>query len=353
MIRFGQPADRKVKRYLPNLSLDLPYCLGEKIGGKNWGEKLGDKTGKSLRQSRMGYIVFEGIYTALVTPFRAGGVDVSTLGRLIDRQLEAGVQGLVLCATTGEGLTLTDSERKLVIDTAVKRVGDRAKVIAGCSAVATWQVIEHTKIAAELGVSGMLVPPPSYVKPSQDGMYAHFDELANHSSLPIVLYNVPSRTACDMLPSTVARLAVHENIVAIKEASGSVERAQQIIAAVSGKLGVLCGDDPATLSTLVAGGRGVISTGANVVPEKWVSLWKRWQTGDVMSAAAVQAGLLGLHEALFMEPNPGPVKVALYLLGQCEPEIRLPLIWPARPTVYRIAAELERLGVRIESGSLV
>ncbi len=283
----------------------------------------------------------------MVTPLKNGTVDLQALGPLVDRQVNAGVQGLVICATTGEGSTLTPDERRLVIDSVVKRVNGKLSVIVGVSYVATWAVIEAIHAAVDLGVDAALVSSPAYIKPSQDGIYSHYAAIADQSGLPIVLYNVPSRTSSDIKPDTVARLATHDRIVAIKEASGSVERAQQIIGSVAGNINVLCGDDPVTLSILVAGGHGVVSTGANVVPEKWAAMWQAWKEGDVVAAAAIQAGLLGLHEALFLESNPTPVKAALNLLGLVEKEIRMPLTWAVRPTVYRLAAELENLGLRV------
>lgn len=294
--------------------------------------------------------MLEGIYTALVTPLKNGTVDLGALSRLVDRQLEAGVQGLVVCATTGEGTTLTPDERRLVIESAVKRAQGRAKVIVGTSHVAAWGVIEAIGVSADLGADAVMVSCPAYVRPSQDGIAAHFKAIADQSSLPLVLYNVPSRTASDIKPETIARLASHDRIVAIKEATGSIQRVQQVIAAVGGAISVLSGDDPITVSLLVAGGHGVISTGANVVPGKWAELWARWRAGDVLGAAAIQAGLLGLHEALFMETNPGPAKAALYMLGLIAPEIRLPLDWPSRPTFYRLAAEMESHGLKVQGG---
>jgi len=295
--------------------------------------------------------VFQGIYTALITPMRNGTVDLPGLARLIDRQIAAGVQGVVVCATTGEGTTLTPDERRLVLESAVKRSAGKIQVLAGTSLVATWAVIDAVNMAADQGAVGALVSSPSYVKPSQDGIYGHYAAIADQSKLPIVMYNVPSRTASDIKPETVARLAAHDRIVGIKEASGSLERAQQIIAAAGDTVKVLSGDDPLTLSILVAGGHGVISTAGNVVPEKWAALWRHWRNGDILAAAAVQAGLLGLHGALFAESNPGPVKAALHLLGLIEDEIRLPLTWPSRPTVYRLAAELEKLGLKLARSS--
>jgi 4-hydroxy-tetrahydrodipicolinate synthase len=295
--------------------------------------------------------MFQGIYTALVTPLRNGTVDLPGLARLIDRQIAAGVQGVVVCATTGEGTTLTPDERRIVLESVVKRAGSRIQVLFGTSLVATWAVIDAVNMAADQGAVGALVSSPSYVKPSQDGIYGHYAAIADQSKLPIVMYNVPSRTASDIKPETVARLAAHDRIVGIKEASGSLERAQQVIAAAGKGIKVLSGDDPLTLSILVAGGHGVISTAANVVPEKWAELWRHWLAGDILAAAAVQAGLLGLHEALFAETNPGPVKAALNLLGLVDDEIRLPLMWPSRPTVYRLAAELEKLGLVLARSS--
>ena len=197
----------------------------------------------------------------MVTPLKNGTVDLQALGPLVDRQVDAGVQGLVVCATTGEGSTLTPDERRLTIDSVVKRANGKLSIIVGVSYVATWAVVEAIHAAVDLGVDAALVSSPAYVKPSQDGIYSHYAAIADQSGLPIVLYNVPSRTSSDIKPDTVARLATHDRIVAIKEASGSVERAQQIIGSVAGNINVLCGDDPVTLSILVAGGHGVISTG--------------------------------------------------------------------------------------------
>jgi len=293
--------------------------------------------------------LLEGILTALVTPLKNGTVDLDALAQLVARQMASRVHGLVICATTGEGSSLTPDERRLAIGAVVKQVGGRVPVIVGTSRVATWSVIDSINIAADLGADAALVATPPYVRPTQDGIAAHYQEIGDQAQLPVILYNVPSRTASDIEPATVARLARHERIIGIKEASGSIQRVQQVVAVASGHLAVLSGDDPLTLSLLVAGGHGVVSTGANVVPEKWVSLWQRWQDGDVMGAAAIQAGLLGLHEALFLEANPGPVKGALHLLGLLRPELRLPLVWPGRPTIYRLTAELENLGLKVRN----
>lgn len=293
----------------------------------------------------------EGIYTALVTPLHSGTVDVDALTVLLDRQLAAEVQGICVCATTGEGSLLRQEENDLIISTAVTRIGGRAKVVVGTGTYATWATVEATRHAAQLGADAVLVAAPAYVRPSQEGLYAHYMTVADQGGLPVIAYNVPSRTSSDIQPSTLTRLAGHERIVAVKEATGSMQRVQQVLTGARGRLAVLSGDDPITLSLLVAGGAGVICTASNVVPERWTALWRAFRRGEIREAANLQSSLLGLHEALFLETNPGPVKAALHLLGLLEPEIRLPLTWPTPPTIYRLTAELELLNLKIQAGS--
>ena len=289
----------------------------------------------------------EGIHTALTTPMHNGTVDEDGLRRHVIRQLEAGVDGIVVCATTGEGSALSAPERELVIRTAAELVGGRARLTVGTGRISTIDTIAECVVAAELGADAALVVTPPYVRPSQAGLEAHFEAVADDGGLPVVLYNVPSRTGCDLLPAAVERLAAHPNIVGIKEATGSVLRAQQVIAAAGGRMSVLSGDDPLTLSLLVAGGQGVICTASNAVPERWVELWKQWRAVDVVRAAEIQARLRPLHEALFCEANPGPVKGALWLLGVIEPEIRAPLTWPTGETLEKLRRELGELGYEV------
>ncbi|MDD5306923.1 MAG: 4-hydroxy-tetrahydrodipicolinate synthase [Deltaproteobacteria bacterium] len=286
----------------------------------------------------------EGILTALVTPLRSGMVDLDALRALVERQIEAKVQGIVVAATTGEGSMLTREEQRLVVETAVKTARGRILVAAGCSHSSTWAVVEAAHAAADAGVDAVLVASPAYVRPGQDGIAAHYEAVADRTRVPIIAYNVPTRTGSDILPATLGRLAAHERIVGVKEATGSMLRVIQVIAAVKGRMAVLSGDDPITVSLLVAGGQGVISTASNVAPAKWAELWRRWVAGDHKGAAEAQAELTGLHEALFLETNPGPAKAALHLLGLVEPEIRMPLMWPQKATISRLAAEMERLG---------
>jgi 4-hydroxy-tetrahydrodipicolinate synthase len=290
--------------------------------------------------------VLKGIYTALVTPMSGGKIDYNALESLVIRQIEAGVQGLAVCASTGEGATLTDDERSSIIKKVIEIAGDRLQILVGTGCMSTWATIEATKKASDLGAKAALIAPPSYVKPSQDGHIAHYEAIAEESRLPIVVYNVPSRTSTDILPGTLARLAAHDRIVGIKEATGSILRVQQVIAAVAGKMSVLSGDDPITLSLLVAGGDGVICTASNAVPELWVSLFNKWQEGNIQAASKIQSDLTSLHVVLFQETNPGPVKAALHLLGLIEPEIRLPLIWPNQNTLSCLEQELTKRGYK-------
>jgi 4-hydroxy-tetrahydrodipicolinate synthase len=286
--------------------------------------------------------LFEGIFTALITPMKNGSIDFDGLKRIIEHQLQAGVNGLAICATTGEGSSLRADERYQVIDAVVKQAQGRIKVIVGTGRVATWATIETSRVAADLGADATLVVSPAYILPSQDGVAQHYEDVADKSGLPVIAYNVPSRTSSDILPATLARLSKHENLVGIKEASGSILRIQQVVAAVQGRMDVLSGDDPITLSLLIAGGQGAISTAANAVPARWVALWNAWKKDDIADAARIQAELTGLHEALFAETNPGPVKAAVHLLGLIEPEIRSPLTWPQRDTLLRLHQELGR-----------
>ena len=288
--------------------------------------------------------VLKGIYTALVTPMRSGKIDYNALESLVIRQIEAGVQGLAICASSGEGATLTDDERSSIIKQVIELAGESLQILVGTGCMSTWATIEATKKASDLGAETALVAPPSYVKPSQDGHIAHYEAIAEEGGLPIVVYNVPSRTSTDILPETLARLAAHDKIVGIKEATGSILRVQQVIAAVAGKMSVLSGDDPITLSLLVAGGDGVICTASNAVPELWVSLFDNWQQGNIKEASKIQSELTSLHVVLFHETNPGPVKAALHLLGLIEPEIRLPLIWPNQNTLSCLEQELTKRG---------
>ena len=271
-------------------------------------------------------IDFRGTWTALITPFRDGAVDEAALRALVDLQIAGGVTGLVACGSTGETPTLTPEEYALVIRTVVDQAAGRVPVMAGTGANDTAAVIARNRLAAELGVDAVLVVMPWYNRPTQEGLYQHLRTIAGHSPLPIMLYNVPGRTGCDILPETVARLAIIENIVGIKEASGDVDRASEIIRATPASFAVLSGDDSLTLPIMSVGGLGVISVVSNIVPEPMARLTGAALAGDYLTARTIHHELLDLCRAMFVETNPVPVKAAAELLGIGSSEVRLPLV---------------------------
>lgn len=285
----------------------------------------------------------EGAFTALVTPMKDGGVDVPALRRLVDEQIDAGIDGLVAVGTTGESATLSVEEHVAVIRHTVEFAAGRVPVIAGAGANATAEAIELSQAAEEAGADALLQVTPYYNRPSQEGLYRHFSAVAAATRLPIMLYNVPARTSCDLLPETVARLAEIENIVAIKEAS-TIPRAGELIARVGDRLAVHSGDDAATFSILALGGRGTVSVVSNVVPGRVAAMWDAARAGDFATARAIHFELLPLAGMLFAEPSPAPVKAALEIRGLIGPEIRLPLC-PCSPALRaRIAEHLEERG---------
>lgn len=266
-----------------------------------------------------------GCSTALITPFRDGRVDEPALRALVERQIAGGVSALVPCGTTGEAPTLTAAEWERVVAIVVETAAGRLPVIAGTGANCTATAIERTRRARALGADGALVVTPYYNRPTQDGLYRHFVAIVEAVDLPLVLYNVPSRTGVNLLPETVLRLAQAPGIIGIKEASGSLDQASQIVRDASPAFLVLCGDDSLTLPMIGIGGRGVISVVANIVPEAVSALTAAALAGDFATARAVHLALFDLCRAMFVETNPVPVKAAAALLGYCTPEVRLPL----------------------------
>lgn len=267
---------------------------------------------------------FHGAITALVTPMRDGAVDYPALTRLVEEQIAAGIDGLVAVGTTGESATLTVGEHVAVIKHVVEVAGRRVPVIAGAGGNATAEAIELSQASEEAGADALLHVTPYYNKPSQEGLYRHYAAIARETRLPIVLYNVPGRTSCDLLPDTVARLAEIEQVVAIKEAS-DVKRASELIHRVGDRIDVLSGDDVSTLAIMALGGRGVISVASNVMPRQVVELCQACASGDLARARAIHFDLLPLFGLLFAEPSPGPVKAALELRGMIDGELRLPM----------------------------
>jgi 4-hydroxy-tetrahydrodipicolinate synthase len=285
-------------------------------------------------------ISLHGAITALVTPMRDGEVDFVALARLVEEQIAAGVHGLVAVGTTGESATLDVAEHVAVIRRVVEVAARRVPVIAGAGANATAEAIELSKASEDAGADALLHVTPYYNKPPQEGLYRHYAAIARETRLPIVLYNVPSRTGCDLHPATVARLAEIDRIVAIKEAS-DVRRAGELIAAVGERIAVLAGDDIIALPIMALGGRGVISVISNVVPGHVARLCDAMRAGDLARAREIHFDVLPLCELLFAEPNPIPAKAALELMGAMSGEVRLPLA-PCSPALRARLGELLR-----------
>lgn len=270
---------------------------------------------------------FTGTYTALITPFRYGKIDVPAYQSLIDRQIAAGVDGIVPVGTTGESPTLDTDEHIEVIRLAVEFAAGRCAVVAGTGANATSEAIELTEAAEALGATASLQVCPYYNKPSQEGLYLHFKAIAESTNLPMMLYSVPGRSSIEIAPETAARLAADcPTITAIKEAGGSVDRINQLVQALPADFGILCGDDPLTLPFFSCGANGLVSVASNLIPEIMVQLVKHLLAGKYPEALAMQKQYYPLMRGLMtLDVNPVPIKTAVALQGHCSPELRLPL----------------------------
>src|SRR3954465_4805551 len=270
--------------------------------------------------------MFRGTYTALVTPFRDGAIDVVAFEKLIEAQIAAGITGIVAIGTTGESPTLSHDERAQVIRLSVEIANKRCQVLAGTGSNSTGEAIAATVAAEKLGVDGLLVVAPYYNKPSQEGLFRHFQAIAQATASPIMLYNIPGRCAVDIGPETVERLAMDSaNIVSIKEASGSVDRVSELRARLPEAFTILSGDDALTLPFLSVGAVGVVSVASNVFPAEVVALVQAFRTGNTKSATEMHLKLLPVFKDLFIEPNPVPVKTVLSWRGAMTAECRLPL----------------------------
>ena len=274
----------------------------------------------------MNQSIFKGIATALITPFTASGeVDYDAYGRLIDWQIESGIDAIVSCGTSGEGPTLSDAEHKEVVRYAVERANGRVPVIAGTGSNDTAYAVELTKFASEVGADAMLVVTPYYNKATQEGLYRSFMTIADASTKPLILYNVPSRTGCNIQPATYLRLSEHENIQAIKEANGNISAIVETMSLVHGKLDLYSGNDDQIVPILSMGGLGCISVLSNLLPRETCEITRRYFAGDVAGAAELQMRYVPLIQALFCEVNPIPAKAAMAAMGYCEDVLRLPL----------------------------
>ncbi|HTP66088.1 MAG TPA: 4-hydroxy-tetrahydrodipicolinate synthase [Geobacteraceae bacterium] len=269
--------------------------------------------------------MFKGSIVAIITPFKDGAVDENGLRKLVEFQIANGTDAIVPCGTTGEASTLDYKEHYRVIEIVVQQANKRVPVIAGTGSNSTAEAIEITARSRELGADGALLVTPYYNKPSQEGLYRHFKAVAEAVAIPQVLYNVPGRTSVNLLPETVARLADIPNIVAIKEASGSLQQASEILSLCGDKLDVLSGDDFITLPMMACGAKGVISVVSNIMPKEVSAMIDAFFAGNMEEARSWHLKLLRIANAMFIETNPVPVKTAVALMGMATDEVRLPL----------------------------
>ena len=291
--------------------------------------------------------VFQGAATALITPMNGQGVDYPALKKLIDWQIEAGIDALVICGTTGEGSTLTDKEHREVLQFALEAAAGRVPMIAGTGSNDTAYAIDMTRHACEMGYDAMLVVTPYYNKATQKGLIASFTAIAQASTKPVILYNVPSRTGVSLEPATAAKLAEVENIVAIKEASGNISKVVELAALAGDKLDIYSGNDDQIVPIMACGGAGVISVLSNVLPKETSQMCHKMLQGDVAGAMEMQKQYLGLTNALFSEVNPIPVKAAMAAMGFCENYLRLPLTPMEKDHEEKLLAYMREAGLQV------
>lgn len=291
--------------------------------------------------------VFTGVATAIVTPLTRAGIDFDAFGELIDSQIADGVDAIVAVGTTGEGSTLSDAEHKKAISYCVERVGGRIPVIAGTGSNDIAYAIEMTEYACRVGADAMLLVTPYYNKATQAGLIASFTAIADASSKPCILYNVPSRTGCNLMPESVAVLAEHENIVAIKEACGNISQIARLASLCGDKIDIYSGNDDQIVPILALGGKGVISVLSNILPAETKEICTRFFSGDVKGSAELQLRLLPLIDALFCEVNPIPVKAACAALGYCENYLRLPLTPMEKKNEEKLLTLMREAGLNV------
>lgn len=286
-------------------------------------------------------MLFKGTATALITPFTNNGVDFPALDRLLDFQVENGVDALVILGTTGEPATMSLDEKKSVIEFVVKKLKGKLPIIVGSGANSTAGAIEMSLLAEKMGADGLLVVTPYYNKCTQDGLVAHYTAIADAVNIPIICYNVPGRTGVNMLPATFAKIAKHKNVVAIKEASGNIEQIEECIRLVGDDAAVISGDDGITVPIMAMGGMGVISVASNVIPRFTSDMTKKALEGDFAVASKMQLKMLPLVKALFCEVNPIPAKKGAQILGFGNGQLRLPLTEMTEENTARLTAALK------------
>jgi len=291
--------------------------------------------------------MFKGSIVAIITPMKNDKVDEEALRKLVEFQIENGTDGIVPCGTTGESATLTYEEHCQVIDIVIDQVNGRVPVIAGTGSNSTHETIFLTKHAKKAGADAALIITPYYNKPTQKGMYEHFKAVAEAVDIPIIVYNVPGRTAVNLLPETVIELSKIKNIVGVKEASGSLDQATEIILNVDDNFSVLSGEDSLSFPLFCIGAKGVISVATNIVPDMMANMWDAFERGDVKTARDIHLKLFPLFKAIFFETNPIPVKKAAYLMGLAEDEIRLPLVKLSEQNEVKLRKVLTDLGIKL------
>lgn len=269
--------------------------------------------------------IFKGAATALITPFCDGAVDYISLGKLIDRQIDLGIDALVICGTTGESATLSDADHRKILEFAIECADGRVPMIAGTGSNDTAHAISTSRYACDLGYDGLLVVTPYYNKATERGLIESFEKIADASSKPIILYNVPTRTCCNISLPVYRELSKHENIVAVKEASGNIGAIAKLFAECDDDFDIYSGDDAVTLPMLALGGAGVISVVSNIIPAETSLLCRKWFNGDARGCRRLHEKYLRLMNAMFSEVNPIPVKTASALMGLCREEFRLPM----------------------------
>ena len=291
--------------------------------------------------------VFQGMATAIVTPMTPSGIDYETLGRFIEFQIENGINALVVMGTTGENATIEPEDQAKVIRYTVEKVAGRVPVIAGTGTNNTAHVLHQTKNACDAGVDAVLVVTPYYNKATQNGLIAHFTAVADLSTVPVILYNVPGRTGCNLLPKTVAKLAEHPNIVGIKEAAGNMAQMVQLAALCGDKLDIYSGEDALTAPMMAMGAAGAISVLSNVAPKEAVAMSDACLAGDFKTAAELQCKLLPLIDALFSEVNPIPAKAAVAAMGFGKEYLRMPLTSMEDHNRENLYKEMRKLGINV------
>jgi len=289
--------------------------------------------------------MFEGVLTALVTPFDQGQIDEPALRALVAEQIDAGIDGLVPCGSTGESATLSHDEHRRVVEIVVETAAGRVPVVAGTGSNNTREAIDLTQHAKEAGADGALLISPYYNKPTQAGIIEHYRVIAKETALPLIVYNIPGRTASNLTPETQQALSQIEYVVGVKEASGDLAQMSEIVRLCPDDFCVLSGDDAMTLPLLSVGGKGVISTSSNVIPQEMRSLVRSFEQGDLASAREQHLALLPAFDALFCETNPIPVKAALAMLGRIGDEIRLPMTRITPEGAERVRIALRDLGL--------